>query len=155
MNIIQRISILSERLIKNFFYTMFGLVIINILLRYIFNINFIFLQELVMYLHAFIFLFGVSICLRDDSHVRIDVVTSKLRKKNKIIIDLIGYIILVIPFCFFVIYESTTMISQSWSMLEGSSEPGGLPIVYILKSSIYIFSLLLLIQTIGKILRAI
>ena len=132
---------------------MFGLVIINILLRYIFNINFIFLQELVMYLHAFIFLFGVSICLRDDSHVRIDVVTSKLRKKNKIIIDLIGYIILVIPFCFFVIYESTTMISQSWSMLEGSSEPGGLPIVYILKSSIYIFSLLLLIQTIGKISR--
>lgn len=155
MNIIQRISILSERLIKNFFYTMFGLVIINILLRYIFNINFIFLQELVMYLHAFIFLFGVSICLRDDSHVRIDVVTNKLRKKNKIIIDLIGYIVLVIPFCFFVIYESTTMISQSWSMLEGSSEPGGLPIVYILKSSIYIFSLLLLIQTIGKILRAI
>ena len=60
---------------------MFGLVIINILLRYIFNINFIFLQELVMYLHAFIFLFGVSICLRDDSHVRIDVVTNKLRKK--------------------------------------------------------------------------
>ena len=153
MNIIQRISILSERLIKNFFYIMFGLVIINILLRYIFNINFIFLQELVMYLHAFIFLFGVSICLRDDSHVRIDVVTNKLRKKNRIIIDLIGYIILVIPFCFFVIYESTTMISQSWSMLEGSSEPGGLPIVYILKSSIYIFSLLLLIQTIGKISR--
>tara|TARA_A100001035_G_C27710360_1_gene466841 strand:+ start:241 stop:708 length:468 start_codon:yes stop_codon:yes gene_type:complete len=153
MNIIQRISILSERLIKNFFYIMFGLVIINILLRYIFNINFIFLQELVMYLHAFIFLFGVSICLRDDSHVRIDVVTNKLRTKNKIIIDLIGYIILVIPFCFFVIYESTTMISQSWSMLEGSSEPGGLPIVYILKSSIYIFSLLLLIQTIGKISR--
>ena len=153
MNIIQRISILSERLIKNFFYIMFGLVIINILLRYIFNINFIFLQELVMYLHAFIFLFGVSICLRDDSHVRIDVVTNKLRKKNKIIIDLIGYIVLVIPFCFFVIYESTTMISQSWSMLEGSSEPGGLPIVYILKSSIYIFSLLLLIQTIGKISR--
>ena len=153
MNIIQRISILSERLIKNFFYTMFGLVIINILLRYIFNINLIFLQELVMYLHAFIFLFGVSICLRDDSHVRIDVVTNKLRKKNKIIIDLIGYIVLVIPFCFFVIYESTTMISQSWSMLEGSSEPGGLPIVYILKSSIYIFSLLLLIQTIGKISR--
>ena len=153
MNIIQRISILSERLIKNFFYIMFGLVIINILLRYIFNINFIFLQELVMYLHAFIFLFGVSICLRDDSHVRIDVVTNKLRKKNKIIIDLIGYVVLVIPFCFFVIYESTTMISQSWSMLEGSSEPGGLPIVYILKSSIYIFSLLLLIQTIGKISR--
>ena len=153
MNIIQRISILSERFVKNFFYMMFGLVIINILLRYIFNINFIFLQELVMYLHAFIFLFGVSICLRDDSHVRIDVVTNKLRKKNKIIIDLIGYIVLVIPFCFFVIYESTTMISQSWSMLEGSSEPGGLPIVYILKSSIYIFSLLLLIQTIGKISR--
>ena len=155
MNIIQRISILSERFIKNLFYMMFGLVIINILLRYIFNINFIFLQELVMYLHAFIFLFGVSICLRDDSHVRIDVVTNKLRKKNKIIIDLIGYVVLVIPFCFFVIYESTTMISQSWSMVEGSSEPGGLPIVYILKSSIYIFSLLLLIQTIGKILRAI
>ncbi len=153
MNIIERVSNLSELLTKSFFYLMFILVVINIFLRYIFNINFIFMQELVMYMHAFVFLFGVSICLREDSHVRIDVLTNKLNSKYRIMIDLIGYIILVIPFCIFVIYESTPMISRSWQMLESSGEPGGLPLVYILKSSIYVFSLLIIIQILGKISR--
>tara|TARA_B100001113_G_scaffold74343_1_gene57852 strand:- start:13550 stop:13891 length:342 start_codon:yes stop_codon:yes gene_type:complete len=109
------------------------------------------MQELVMYMHAFIFLFGISICLKEDSHVRIDIISNKLNKKKRSLIEKIGLIFLIIPFCFFVMYESSSMIARSWIMLEGSSEPGGLPIVFILKSAIYIFSFLILLQTINKI----
>ena len=151
MNFFDRVTKLTEYVTIRFFYIMFITVIINVVLRYLFNINYIFLQELVMYMHAFIFLFGISICLKEDTHVRIDIFSSKLGVGYRKLIDQIGLIILIIPFCVFVIYESTSMITRSWTMLEGSSEPGGLPIVFILKSSIYLFSFLLLIQAINKV----
>ena len=154
MTILNKINLFTEYITIRFFYLMFLSVIINILLRYIFNINFIFLQELVMYMHAFIFLFGISICLKDNSHVRIDIFYNNLDVKTQSLIDKIGFIFLIIPFCIFVMYESTSMITRSWVMLESSSEPGGLPVVYILKSSIYIFSLLILLQAINKLFES-
>ena len=153
MNFLEKISIISENITKYFFYIMFILVIVNILLRYIFNINFIFMQELVMYLHAFIFLFGISICLKENSHVRIDVFSNKLDAKAKKYIEVLGTVFLIIPFCLFVLYESTPIIMRSWEMLESSGEPGGLPFIYILKSSIYVFASLLLIQALGRLVK--
>ncbi len=151
MNFFDRVTKLTEYIAIQFFYIMFITVIINIVLRYLFNINFIFLQELVMYMHAFIFLFGISICLKEDTHVRIDIFSSKLEIGYRNLIDQIGLIIFIVPFCLFVIYESSSMIIRSWVMLESSSEPGGLPIVFILKTSIYIFSFLILLQAVNKI----
>lgn len=153
MNFLGKISTISEYITKYFFYIMFVLVIVNILLRYIFNINFIFMQELVMYLHAFIFLFGISICLKENSHVRIDVFSNKLDAEVKKYIEILGTVFLVIPFCLFVLYESTPIIIRSWEMLESSGEPGGLPFIYILKSAIYVFASLLLIQAIGRLVK--
>ena len=151
MNFFDRVTKLTEYVTIRFFYIMFITVIINIVLRYLFNINFIFLQELVMYMHAFIFLFGISLCLKEDTHVRIDIFSSKLEIGYRNLIDQIGLIIFIVPFCLFVIYESSSMIIRSWVMLESSSEPGGLPIVFILKTSIYIFSFLILLQAVNKI----
>ena len=151
MNFFDRVTKLTEYITIQFFYIMFITVIINIVLRYLFNINFIFLQELVMYMHAFIFLFGISLCLKEDTHVRIDIFSNKLEIGYRNLIDQIGLIIFIVPFCLFVIYESSSMIIRSWVMLESSSEPGGLPIVFILKTSIYIFSFLILLQAVNKI----
>ena len=106
-----------------------------------------------MYMHAFVFLFGVSICLKDDKHVRIDVISNKLDEKIKRVIEKLGLMLLVVPFCIFVIYESSPMILRSWNMLEGSSEPGGLPFIYLLKTSIYIFSLLILLQALKRLIE--
>ena len=153
MNFLEKISIISEYITKYFFYIMFIVVIVNILLRYIFNINFIFMQELVMYLHAFIFLFGISVCLKENSHVRIDVFSNKLDAEVKKYVDILGTVFLIIPFCLFVLYESTPIIIRSWAMLESSGEPGGLPFIYILKSAIYVFASLLLIQALGRLVK--
>ena len=153
MKLFDKLSILLRSLIIKFFYLMFILVIINIFLRYVFNTNFIFMQELVMYLHAFMFLFGISICLKEDTHVRIDVISNKLTKKTRDIIEVVGCLVFIIPFCIFVMYESTSMIIRSWIMMESSSEPGGLPLIYILKSSIYFFAVLLLIEVINKLTK--
>ena len=153
MKFLEKISLWTQVFTKQCFYLMFIFVIVNILLRYVFNINFIFMQEIVMYLHAFVFLFGISICFKDDKHVRIDVFANKISHKVRLIIEKLGLILLVIPFCIFVFYESSPMILRSWNMLEGSSEPGGLPLVYVLKSSIYLFSLLILLQALKKLIE--
>ena len=87
MKIFDKITHWSHVITKQCFYVMFTLVILNIFLRYVFNINFIFMQELVMYMHAFVFLFGISICLKDDTHVRIDVISNKLDEKIKKVIE--------------------------------------------------------------------
>ena len=55
------------------------------------------MQELVMYMHAFVFLFGISICLKDDKHVRIDVISNKLDEKIKRVIEKLGLVLLIIP----------------------------------------------------------
>ena len=102
---------------------------------------------------AFVFLFGISICLKDDKHVRIDVISNKLDDKLKRVIEKLGLVLLIIPFCIFVIYESSPMILRSWDMLEGSSEPGGLPFTYLLKTSIYIFALLILLQALKRLIE--
>ena len=78
MNFFDKVTRLTKNVTIQFFYIMFVAVIINIILRYLFNINYIFLQELVMSMHAFIFLFGISLCLKEDTHVRIDIFSSKL-----------------------------------------------------------------------------
>ena len=153
MKILDKITHWSHVITKQCFYVMFALVVINIFLRYLFNINFIFLQELVMYMHAFVFLFGISICLKDDKHVRIDVISNKLDEQTRIVIEKLGLMFLIVPFCIFVIYESSPMILRSWDMLEGSSEPGGLPFIYLLKTSIYIFSLLILFQALKRLIE--
>ena len=105
MKYTQKVNNYTKYFTVNFFYLMFVVVLINIVLRYLFNINYIFLQELVMYMHAFIFLFGVSLCMNDDAHVRIDIISSKLDQGYRKLIDKIGLYILVIPFCLFIFYE--------------------------------------------------
>ncbi len=152
MNIINKINLVTKYLTIRFFYAMFLIVLFNILTRYIFNINFIFLQELTMYLHAFVFLFGISLCFRENAHVKIDILSSRVNQNTLAKISLLGNILFVLPFCFFVIYVSTPMIVSSWAMLEGSSEPGGLPLIYLLKSSIYLFSFLIIVEVIHKLL---
>ena len=74
-------------------------------------------------------------------------------EKIKRVIEKLGLIFLIVPFCIFVIYESSPMILRSWDMLEGSSEPGGLPFTYLLKTSIYIFALLILLQALKRLIE--
>ena len=153
MNFLEKISIISEYITKYFFYMMFILVIVNILLRYIFNINFIFMQELVMYLHAFIFLFGISIYLKENSHVRIDVFSNKLDAKAKKYIEILGTVFLIIPFCLFVLYESTPIIIRSWEMLESSESLEVYHLYTYLSQQFMFFASLLLIQALGRLVK--
>ena len=129
------------------------LVFLTVLLRYTFNISYVFLQELIMYLHALIFMFGISYTLKEKSHVKIDVIFNLLSEKNQLLISLVGTLIFIIPTSLFIIYISMDMVIQSWSLLEGSSEAGGLDLVFILKTIIPIAGCLIFLQAISDMFK--
>ena len=133
--------------------SMIILVFITVIIRYMLNISYVALQELVMYFHALIFMFGVSYALKEKSHVKIDIIYNSLGEKNQYFISMLGTIIFIIPTSLFITYSSIDMVTQSWSLLEGSSEAGGLDLVFILKSVIPITGILIFLQALSDIIK--
>ena len=156
----QQFQILIDKVIDNIakiltylLVSMIILVFITVIIRYMLNISYVALQELVMYFHALIFMFGVSYALKEKSHVKIDIIYNSLSKKNQYFISMLGTIIFIIPTSLFIIYSSIDMVTQSWSLLEGSSEAGGLDLVFILKSVIPITGVLIFLQALSDIIK--
>ncbi len=129
------------------------LVFITVFARYMLNVSYVALQELIMYFHAILFMFGVSYALKEKSHVKIDIIYNSLNKKYQYYISLLGTIIFIIPTSIFITYSSMDMVIQSWLLLEGSSEAGGLDLIFILKSVIPITGFLIFIQALSDIIK--
>lgn len=146
INKLEQVSELSGRLIS--WLTLFIVLItfIVVILRYIFNIGSIALQESISYMHAFVFMLGAAYTLKHDSHVRVDIFYRKMSAKNKALVDLVGTLLLLFPVCLFIFFSSWDYVLTSWSQFEESGEAGGLAYVYILKTALLIMPVLLIVQ---------
>ena len=129
------------------------LVFSTVFFRYVFNMSYIIIQEIIMYLHALIFMFGISYALKENSHVKIDVLYNTLNKRIQRVISIAGLVSFILPTALFVIYISIDMVTQSWVIFEGSSEAGGLNLVFILKSLIPISGILIFLQGISELIK--
>jgi len=118
----------------------------DVLLRYVFNFSTASLYEMEWHFFAIIFLLASPYTLQKNRHVRVDVFYNNFSKRKKNIIDLIGNIIFLIPFSFIIFYTSLPFVEDSYSILESSPDPGGLPYRFIIKSIIPIAFFLLMIQ---------
>jgi len=118
----------------------------DVLLRYVFNFSTAALYEMEWHLFAIIFLLASPYTLQQNKHVRVDVFYNNFSKRKKNIVDLIGNIIFLIPFSFIIFYTSLPFVEDSYSILESSPDPGGLPYRFIIKSIIPIAFFLLMIQ---------
>lgn len=112
---------------------MVAVVTVDVILRYLFNISFVFVQELEWQLFGVLFLLGAGYTLLVDGHVRVDVFYQRWSEKAKAWLNLVGVIFFLIPGCFLVIETSWNFFLQSLSMNEGSPDPGGIPARYVLK----------------------
>ncbi|MBT3696842.1 MAG: TRAP transporter small permease subunit [Gammaproteobacteria bacterium] len=132
---------------------MIMMIFISVICRFFFNVNFVALQELIMYFHATIFMLGISYALKKDAHVKIDVIYNILPKKIKIYMSMASILLFILPTAIFLIYISIGMTIQSWSIFEGSSEAGGLNLVFILKTIIPLTGILILLQSMSQLLK--
>ena len=120
-------------------------VFVDVVMRYAFKTSFVFTQELEWHLFAFIFLIGAGYTLLHDGHVRVDIIYQRLGGKGRAWINLLGVIFFLIPGCYLVIATSLKFVANAYSIMEGSPDPGGIPMRFIVKGTIPLgFSLLLL-----------
>ena len=126
---------------------------IVVVMRYVFDSGSIALQEVTSYLHATIFLVGMAYTMQKEAHVRVDIFYTRCSRKTKAWIDLFGALFLLLPFMIFISWVSWSYITDSWSVLEGSREAGGLPAVFLLKSLILVMTFLLSLQAFTQIFR--
>ncbi len=135
-----------------------GMVLVTfavVLLRYLFNIGWIAMQESITYMHALVFMLGAAYTLRHDGHVRVDIFYQKFGARGRAWVDLLGTLGLLLPFTVFIAWISWEYVATAWELKEGSREAGGLPWVYLLKSTIPLMAVLMLLQGVSLALRSV
>jgi len=125
---------------------------IVVILRYVFNIGWIALQESVTYLHVLVFMIGAAYTLKHDGHVRVDIFYQNMSTRHKALVDLCGAAFLLMPMCMFILIISWEYVMTSWRLLEGSAESGGIHAVFLLKSVILVMPILLILQGMAQVL---
>jgi len=135
-------------------FIMMLLTCVVVVARYSFNLGLTPLVETVIYLHGIVFMLGIPYALKEQSHVRVDIIYSRLDMRFRALIDLLGTLIFLLPLSLFLIWSSLDYVNLSWNMQEGSAEPGGLPGVYLLKPLIPLMAALLLLQGLSEFSRA-
>jgi TRAP-type mannitol/chloroaromatic compound transport system permease small subunit len=124
-----------------------------VVLRYVFSIGAIPLQESVMYMHGMLFLIGIPYGLKQDTHVRVDIIYSRLSARDKSRVDIAGHLLFLLPVSAFILITSLPYVAASWRVLEGSSEVGGIPGVFLLKTLIPVMASLLFLQGLSEIVK--
>lgn len=119
-----------------------------VILRYGFNLGWIWLQESLTYLHVAVFTIAAAWTLQLDGHVRVDIFYANMPVRKRALVNLAGTLIFLLPFCIFLLIIAWPYVANSWKLLESSREAGGLPLVFLLKSLILILPALLLGQAI-------
>jgi TRAP-type mannitol/chloroaromatic compound transport system permease small subunit len=125
-----------------------------VVMRYALGMGSIRLQESVLYAHAALFMLAAAWTLQVDGHVRVDVFYAQASPRRRAAIDLVGAVVFLFPFAIAVAALSLPYVERSWATLEGSRETSGLPFVYLLKTLIPLFALLIGLQGIAQAIRA-
>jgi TRAP-type mannitol/chloroaromatic compound transport system permease small subunit len=128
--------------------------VINLAASWLFNISWIWLRESITWMHGANFLLAAAYTLNRQGHVRVDIFYSKMNQRKKALVDLIGTVFLLIPTAIFIAWASWPAFFLSWKVSEVSSEAGGLPAVYIVKSFLLIMPLLLILEAINQLLKS-
>jgi TRAP-type mannitol/chloroaromatic compound transport system permease small subunit len=123
--------------------------------RYIFSLGSIWLSETVIYAHAALFLLAAAWTLQLGGHVRVDIFYADARPRTKAWIDLIGALALLFPVMLVLLWLSWPYAARSWAVLERSQEASGLPLVFVLKSFIPAFAVLMALQGVAQAVRAV
>jgi TRAP-type mannitol/chloroaromatic compound transport system permease small subunit len=125
-----------------------------VLMRYVLGVGSIWLQESVIYAHAALFMLAAAWTLAADGHVRVDIFYADAAPHTKAVVDLLGALLLLLPFALTLLVLSWRYAGRAWAILEGSRETSGIPAVFLLKTLIPLFAALLALQGLAQALRA-
>jgi TRAP-type mannitol/chloroaromatic compound transport system permease small subunit len=156
LNALDRISILSGQLISWLTVIMVLVTVVVVVMRYVFDAGAVWLQESVVWMHAVVFMVGAAYTLQQDEHVRVDIFYRDMSEKRRAWVDMLGTLLFLLPLCAFLGYKAWDFVAVSWQLAESSREPGGMPYPFVplLKSVLLLMPLLLAVQGVSMLGRA-
>jgi TRAP-type mannitol/chloroaromatic compound transport system permease small subunit len=128
-------------------------VFIDVIMRYFFNDVSIAMQELEWHLFGAMFMFGLAYTLKEDAHVRVDIVYDRMSTAKKAWVNILGSLFLALPITLFILYFSIDYTFDAFEMGEGSPDPGGLPYRWVVRSVIPVSSVFLVLSIVYVILN--
>lgn len=149
---------LNERIGRTAAWLALGMVVVQfivVLLRYVFGVGSIYLQESIVYMHGTMFMVGAGYTLLHNHHVRVDVFYREASARWRAMVDLAGVVLFLIPVCVLITVYSWPYITKAWAVREGSIESSGIQGVYLLKTIILVFTALMVLQGISLALKSV
>ncbi len=130
---------------------------IVVVMRYVFDAGLIWLQESVVWMHAFVFMVGAAYTLQREEHVRVDIFYRQMSPKHRAWVNAIGVVVFLLPLCGFLAWKAIDFVAVSWRLQEASRESGGLPYPFIplLKSILFLMPLTVGMQGFAMLTRSI
>ncbi len=125
-----------------------------VLMRYVFGVGYIYMQESIVYMHGMLFLLGAGFTLLHNGHVRVDLIYREAPVRQKALTDLLGSLLLLIPVMILIFWTAYPYVQISWSVFEGSKETSGIPGIYLLKTTILVFAGIMVLQGISMAIHS-
>jgi len=128
-------------------------ILVQVIARYAFGKGSIMMEELQWHLYAIGFMLGLSFTEIRERNVRIDVLAERFQPRTRLWIELLGTVLLFLPFTLIVIWYAMPFVATSWNLNEVSAAPGGLPYRWFIKSFIVTAFVLLALAGLGRLSR--
>jgi TRAP-type mannitol/chloroaromatic compound transport system permease small subunit len=155
LSIIDRCNVALGRAVSWLTLLMVLIGTVVVFIRYVMHEGSAQLQEAMMYMHGIVFLCAAGYALSVGAHVRVDFIYERLSMKKRAWIDIVGAIVLLIPFSLSIFLFSITYVKNSWAIWERSADLRGLPGVFLIKTLIWVFAISLLLQAFVQIARSV
>ena len=155
-NLFDRISDATGRATSWLTLAMVLIMAIIVVMRYVFDAGFIWLQESVTWMHAAVFMVGTAYTLQQEEHVRVDIFYRRMSTRGRAIVDMLGVSAFLLPLCAYLAIQGYDFAAVSWSIHETSREPGGLPypMIPVLKSLVVLMPITVALQGVSLLLRS-
>ncbi len=125
----------------------------DVIMRYFFHNSSVGMQEMEWHLFSIIILFGVSVALLDEGHVRVDFLYDRYTPKRKALINIIGTVFFLLPLALLILFGSFSFVKDAYDIGEISEDPGGLPFRWIIKGLIPLSFLFLIFTSVGYTIK--
>jgi TRAP-type mannitol/chloroaromatic compound transport system permease small subunit len=154
---LDRISIATGRAASWLTLAMVLVTFVIVVLRYVFDVGLIWLQESLTWLHAVVFMLGAAYTLQRDEHVRVDIFYRDMSERGRAWVNLLGTLFFIFPMCAFFVWAAWDYVAVSWSIGEVSRNAGGLPfpLIPLLKTVLIVMPLAVALQGVSLLTRSI
>jgi len=129
-------------------------IVLQVILRYGFGRGMVALEELEWHLYAVAFMFGLSYAVVTDAHVRVDLISSRMRPSTRAWVEIMGILVLLLPFIVIVIIYGWEFFVSSWVRHERSLAPMGLPYRWAIKAVIPLSFILFGLAALTRLIRS-